>query len=99
MTRTITIQIGNSDNKLSQNEWSHFFHFVKGAIDERVHQTHFEGTSDPVAPWQNAAWVVIPFEHKIEELKRELSLLCYSFKQDSIAWTEGETEFIPPYKD
>ncbi len=100
-TITITVQIGNSDNKLSQGEWSHFCHYTADTIEAHAERVHFAGFSHPADPWQNAAWVFVPYTHddKLEELKRELSYICTSFKQDSIAWTEGETEFVTPYKD
>lgn len=56
---TITIQIGNSDNKLSQMEWSAFIKDVVEVVESLASVVHFYGTSLGDAPWQNAAWVVV----------------------------------------
>lgn len=91
--KTITVQIGNSDNRLPQVDWSQFYHSTEDIIKAHAHRVHFSGTSHPADPWQNAAWVFAPGEDT-RQLKRDLAALCSRFGQDSIALTEGETEFI-----
>lgn len=96
---TVVIQIGNSDNKLTQNEWAHFCVYAHSAISENVYQVHFKGGSDYDAPWQNACWVCEMTAHNsLEKLKGELSVLCEQFRQDSIAITCVETEFVTARK-
>ncbi len=90
---TVTIQIGNSDDKLTQSQWSRFVHTVNDYV-MLWGEIHFFGTSDGDKPWQNATWII--------ELDRELSINAHDklrrvaklFGQDSIAWTEGVTQFI-----
>jgi hypothetical protein len=91
---TIVIQIGNSDNKLSQGEWAHFCAGAHLAISENVHQIHFKGGSDWDAPWQNACWACELGNNSLDDLKAGLAMLCRQFNQDSIAITCGETEFV-----
>lgn len=91
---TVVIQIGNSDNKLTQNEWAHFCVAAQLAIAPNVIRLHFKGGSDWDAAWQNACWVCELGSNSIDKLKSELSTLCRQFSQDSIAITCGETEFI-----
>lgn len=91
---TVVIQIGNSDDKLTQMEWARFVFSVGDAIQHLAHETHFSGFSLPNAPWQNAAWVFeIDFKNSLILLDN-MRRLAEAFKQDSIAWTQGETIFV-----
>ena len=101
---TVVVQIGNSDDKLTQQEWSHFCDYVDEYIHLYASKIYFSGYSDPKEEWQNAAWIFeIPYnqfhrptsEEKLS-LWEGLEKACKWFKQDSIAWTEGTTEFITP---
>lgn len=91
---TVTIQIGNSDNKLTQGEWAHFCEYIRGAISQNVYRIYFQGGSDWDAPWQNACWVCEVSPDQVEKLKQELTRWRTAFKQDSVAITFGETEFV-----
>lgn len=90
--KTITIQIGNSDDKLTQKEWSMFIKNVDELILLWSYRVHFAGFSNPAMRWQNACWVFMIANP--ERIKAELTELGRKFRQDSIAWTEGKTEFI-----
>ena len=95
--KTVTVQIGNSDDRLSQERWSEFIDSVAGEINRWAGgQVHFTGYSNPTATWQNAAWVFNVPSDKASWLKYYLTKACREFSQDSIAWTEGETIFIRP---
>lgn len=92
--RTVTIQIGNSDNKLSQEVWSNFVDDVRCGIESIVHQVHFGGGSDWDAPWQNACWVCEIDGADTERLKQRLKESRVAFHQDSVAITFGDTILI-----
>ena len=100
--KTITVQIGNSDDKLSQSEWSQFTSKIMYEIEINASEIHFSGSSDPLAAWQNAAFVFCIRDYGfmgndrffIDNLKSVLSKIAKLYRQDSIAWTEGETEFV-----
>ncbi len=92
--KTIIIQIGNSDDKLSQARWSEFCRRVQAAVNVFAQQIHFAGGSDYHMPWQNACWVLQIGEAQAMALRDDLTVLRGEFEQDSIAWTEGETAFI-----
>lgn len=93
--KTITIQIGNTDNKLTQQDWNKFCNNIKDAVNQNGIDTHFYGCSLSDAPWQNACWVVVSSNiNAIENLRKELIIQCEAWHQDSIAFTIGETEFI-----
>lgn len=91
---TVTIQIGNSDNKLTQGEWAHFVAEVGQVVNEYVFRTHFKGGSDWDAPWQNACWVCEVNGDNVEALKEWIGVRRRNYKQDSVAMTFGETEFV-----
>lgn len=108
--KTITLQIGNSDNKLTQEEWSKFVEDVNFIIHCRAAKLHFFGGSENWKKWQNVAWI-FEIEEKIEEetlyldkenqnlseldiLKRDIIFLRSRFEQDSVAWIVGNTEFV-----
>lgn len=99
----ILISIGNSDDKLSQREWAGFIADVRALVNRTVQQAvllpaavHGEWFSAPDAPWQNANWCVELVGDTLlyRTLRRELRKLCAKYQQDSVAWTEGEVEFL-----
>lgn len=93
--KTITIQIGNSDNKLSQEDWSAFAIEVNQLIDNNAANVHFFGCPPAWLPWQNIAWVIQFDDAVVEEnFKKRLTEIRQKYEQDSVAWTEGETQFI-----
>lgn len=94
MIRTITIQIGNSDDKLTQSQWAQFVFAVDMEVRARSTQVHFFGFSPADKPWQNACWVAEVEDFYYDTLKRMLQNVKDVYKQASIAWTVGETEFI-----
>lgn len=90
------IQIGNSDDKLSQKEWAEFISNIDQVLQNWQVGLHFHGYSLPDKPWQNACWV---FEVDndlmgLDDLKAELAYIARQFRQDSIAVTLGDTEFV-----
>jgi len=92
--KTATIQIGNSDNKLTQQEWSQFVDLVN-SLAKHCMEIHFSGGSSFDKPWQNACWVgVIKTSENQQMLHERLIETKERFKQDFIALTIGETEFV-----
>lgn len=91
---TCIIQIGNSDDKLSQARWALFIEATERVVRRSAQEVHFGGTSFPHKPWQNAAWVFEINPDKRVELWMELQHLSGIFSQDSIAFTEGLTQFV-----
>lgn len=92
--KTITIQIGNSDDKLPQSYWSRFCHEMIGAIQHYATEIHFSGYSLPNARWQNAAFVFTIDESLTGELSECVVIIRDNYGQDSVALTEGETRLI-----
>ena len=94
MKTTVCIQIGNSDDRLSQLEWCEFVKETGKQIDRRADIIYFTGFSVPSAPWQNACWVFDIDSQESRLLWDNMNSLRDKFRQNSIAWTEGITVFI-----
>lgn len=101
MNATITIQIGNSDDKLTQAHWCSYVRDVENAIKTafgRKPEVHFTGGSAADKPWQNYCWVFdIPAKDLVASLqvaRGVLARIAAEFNQDSIAMTVGKTEFV-----
>jgi hypothetical protein len=99
---TIVIAIGNSDDKLTQREWAELIQHFEDWIDyyqESVPFTvHGRWFSAPDAPWQNAAWSIAWPDDQItivRSFKRALRDVLAKYRQDTMAWTTGNTELIP----
>ena len=90
----ICIQIGNSDNKLTQQRWSEFILDIEWAIKYWSDQIYFSGFSRPDALWQNACWVFNISHLRSLGLKEEVMKVRLKYDQDSIAWSELTTGFI-----
>jgi hypothetical protein len=95
MDKTVVIQIGNSDDKLTQSEWAVFHYLVNNTIEDYAQEIHFVGHAAGNSPFQNACFVaVVESDYKLKELKEELKRIRAKYKQDSVAWMEGTTEFV-----
>jgi len=92
--RTATIQIGNTDDKLTQVEWSDFCEEVRLLIGFYALKIHFQGGSDWDTPWQNACWVCEIDGGPTEQLENLLMNCREKYQQDSVAVTYGETVFV-----
>ncbi len=92
--KTITIQIGNSDDKLTQKEWARYVHNVCESVACAASQIHFAGASPGENEWQNYCLVFNVHPEREQSLREEVTSQREAHKQDSVAWTEGETEFI-----
>jgi hypothetical protein len=92
--KTLTILIGNSDDKLTQAEWSKFVDCVRGVVFGASFATHFDGGTYPNSPYQTACWVVRVTDGSGKHLRAQLAELARCFQQDSVAVIEGDTEFV-----
>lgn len=92
--KTIVIQIGNSDNKLTQADWSSYCALIKSSVLHHAEQVHFTGFSSPDAAWQNACYVAEFEESAMPLFKKQVEEIRKQFKQESVAWLEGETIFV-----
>ena len=93
-TITITIQVGNTDDKLTQERWARFVEHCEIVIKRHSSAIHFSACLDGRNPWQNAAWVIKATPENAALLRKAVAFVRAGYGQDSAAWTEGETEFV-----
>lgn len=91
---TAIVQIGNSDDRLTQKEWASFCKDITTRIEFYARGIHFAGNSPGDAEWQNACWVFEVAENRIDHLCKMLEDGRKQFGQDSIALTLGNTIFL-----
>jgi len=92
--KTVVVQIGNSDDKLTQKEWSNYWHEIDGFLREEASEIHFCGTSAGAAPWQNACWVFSTSGDKVGWLLAAIAIIRENYDQDSAAALVGDVEFV-----
>lgn len=92
--KQIAISIGNSDNKLTQAEWSEFVNKVELIILDCATTIHFFGGSSNWLRWQNAAWLFDCKEENIHLLLMALVECRHRYRQESVAYLEGDIAFI-----
>jgi len=101
----VYISIGNSDDKLTQQEWSDFvietdILLHPGAPGTPVLARHGNWRSRVDDPWQNACWCVEIKEGYADVLRAALRHQARQHRQDSIAWAEcPNTEFLGASND
>ncbi len=89
---TIVINIGNSDNKLSQEEWFNFIQRIWTELYLKNWTVHFGGGSSAESPRQNYCWVIE--SSTMDDIVSILDGIRKEFRQDAIALTIGETVMI-----
>lgn len=92
---TICIQIGNTDDKLTQAEWCQFVAQIHQTVQAYAGAIHGTFYSAPAAPWQNACWVFdISRERTMNTFCKQITDIARLFQQDSVAMLRGDTEFL-----
>ena len=92
---TVTIQIGNTDDKLSQVDWAAFVQAMRHeAILKNCVQIHFAGAPGNAERWQNFAFVVECRPGQVGPLRSAVTDMRALFNQESASFTVGETEFV-----
>lgn len=92
---TIVVQIGNSDNKLTQKQWSDYYEQIERVVDIFSKEVFFKGCSNSNSEYQNAAFIFSIEENENDyDLMKMLVIIKNMFNQDSIAYQIGETDFI-----
>lgn len=88
MTKRTLVYVswGNSDDKLTQAEWSAMCVRVVDEIQQRGLVVHVIGYSAPASVWQNACAGFEVDDSCTDELKQALGEICGRFRQDGIVW-------------
>ncbi len=94
-TLTVYASIGNSDDKLTQAEWSGFTQRFANEVNQHADRVHGVWYSAPDSRYQNACACFEVTEKRAAYLRECLALACRDFRQESIAWAVVQgTEFI-----
>lgn len=100
---TAVICIGNSDDKLTQADWSQFVKDVDAFVDKWRFNVYFRGFPSSAERWQNACWVLDardlfgePAGMARDILRQELGRIAKNYKQDSIALILGDSQMVKP---
>lgn len=89
----VYMSIGNSDNKLSQLDWSDFAAKFESEIRNWADEVFGVWYSHSTSEWQNMC--VAANLREPESVKHKLRELRDEYDQESIAWAEvPNTEFI-----
>lgn len=91
--KTIYISIGNSDNKLTQLQWSAFCNETETRLGCVAREWHFVGFSKPDAPWQTMCCCIVVANNSMNELRQQCKALAANYGQDSVALAVAEVEF------
>lgn len=90
----ISVQAGNSDNKLTQQLWSDFVACLNQVLERYQTKRHFFGGSVTWAKWQNVCWVVEIEEDDMAPLRKGLAHYRELYFQDSVCVLTGVAEFV-----
>jgi hypothetical protein len=94
MNLLISVQAGNSDNKLTQQEWAEFVSELGGILAVHEIGRHFFGGSEAYAPWQNVCWVCEMNPESLESLRGQLRQSRMHYRQTSVCLLVGKAEFV-----
>lgn len=96
---TVYASIGNSDDKLTQQQWAEFHQLFTMLVRRAAEHVHGDWLSATNSPWQNACMCFEIEPDAAQRLKTVLGEAAGEFGQESIAWAVADTEFIAPPAD
>ncbi len=92
--KTICLQLGNTDGRLTVDGWADFVFEVKSLVSKYCCHLHFFGGPANWSGFQNVCFV-FQVDAKYEFLKQEIIEIRKIYKQNSVAWFESSSvEFI-----
>lgn len=95
MSVIVYVSIGNSDDKLTQAEWSNFVLQMSTEVVSHASTVHGAWFSLPTVRWQNACWCLeFTSEAAMMTARENTAILRKSYRQDSVAWAVATTEFL-----
>ena len=90
----VVLSIGNTDNKLTQQEWAAFVDDVRWLVAEFTDGTHFFGGPDTWAKWQNVLWMFEMAEMDCAEFQAKLIRIREQYNQESAFMMTGNGKFV-----
>ena len=93
----VSVTAGNTDNKLTQKEWSEFVFALSSIIERCETQRHFFGGSATYDPWQTACFlfeIEESYPWIIDDLCDDLRQCRERYNQDSVCVLFGKPLFV-----
>ena len=91
----IYLSIGNSDDKLSQLDWSKFITRITADVVYLANHIHGVWFSHPTSVWQNACWCLEFDDEATMKVAKETAIsIRRQYRQDSVSWAVAKAEFI-----
>lgn len=90
----VVISIGNTDDKLSQREWSDYVADMWTLLEKEGANVHFFGGRSNWEQWQNVAWIVEVHSMDIDGLMLKIESSRKKYRQDSAFVMVGEGLFV-----
>lgn len=94
MSKTVVIQVKNTGNRLSYQDFFHFCFQVEGALNTFCFKTNFVWATNWPEPPTFACFIGELHEEKEGDLKLALMLIRTSFKQGPVSFMCGDAEFV-----
>lgn len=91
---SVTILIGNSDDRLTQEEWSQYIQKIKEVLSYWCTEIHFIGGTSFESQWQTACFVGTVSENNKNKLVLAVSSIRKDFKQNSSAVIFGQVMMV-----
>lgn len=91
---TVTVCIGNSDNKLPQAMWADLIRDVFLVVNAISSDIYFQGGTSAESRKQRYSYVFACECRKLAGLRRGLRVVRKHFIQDSIAMVVGDTQYL-----
>lgn len=89
------VSIGNSDDELTQHEWSNFIRELKNVLSDFSGRTYGEWFSASDSTWQNMCVCKELERDDLDRLRAALRALRRFYRQDSVALViVDQTEFV-----
>ena len=94
---TFYVSIGNSDDRLTQSQWSNFVADVGIIVRTFAETVHGQWLSSSDSRWQNACWCFEAGTREVFSMRQHLRVAGHRYCQESIAWAMcPSTELLEP---
>lgn len=89
----IVVSVGNTDNKLKQQEWHQFTWDIDFEL-RQAGKVHFFGGPPNWMSWQNVAWIIEIQPKDVDGLGAKITSVREKYNQDSAFVMIGEGLFL-----
>lgn len=91
---SVSVMLGNSDNKLPQDRWATFVASVRAHVEKYACQIHMDGGPGTDSLWQNWCFMFVVEAEKVPGLVAALQETRGYYRQRGIAWMLGKVMFL-----